>query len=72
VLEVFGQVDRGHPAPAELALDPVAVGQSSLEALEQIQGTAPLRILPERAGPRDPSPESRGPDSGEAILVTAR
>ena len=32
VLEVLGQVDRGHPALAELALDPVAVGEGRGEA----------------------------------------
>ena len=28
VLQVAGQVDRGHPTPAELTLDPVPIGQS--------------------------------------------
>ena len=37
VLEVFGEVDRGHPAPAELTLDPVALAESRLEVLEQVQ-----------------------------------
>ena len=31
VAEVVGQVDGGHAAAAELALDPVAVGQSCLQ-----------------------------------------
>ena len=30
--DVLGQVDRGHAAGADLALDPVAVGQGELEA----------------------------------------
>ena len=34
VLQVLGEVDRGHAAPAELALDPVAVGQCQLKAIE--------------------------------------
>ena len=37
VLQVFGEVDRGHPAPAELALDPVAVGKGRTEMNEEIQ-----------------------------------
>ncbi len=37
VLEVFGEVYRGHPAPAELTLDPVALAESRLEVLEQVQ-----------------------------------
>jgi hypothetical protein len=32
VLEVLGEIDRGHPARAELALDAVAVGQRSGDA----------------------------------------
>jgi len=31
VSEIVGQPDRRHPAPAELALDPVAVGQRRRE-----------------------------------------
>jgi hypothetical protein len=34
VLEVFGQVDGGHAALAELALDAIAVGQRRCEALQ--------------------------------------
>ena len=34
VAEVVGQVDGGHPALAELALDPVAVGQGGSEAVD--------------------------------------
>ena len=33
VPEVLGQVDGGHAAGAELALDPIAVGQGELEAV---------------------------------------
>ena len=29
VPEVLGEVDRGHAAPAELTLEPVAVGQAA-------------------------------------------
>jgi hypothetical protein len=32
VLEVPGEIDRGHPAPAELALDEVAIGQGLAQA----------------------------------------
>jgi hypothetical protein len=35
VLEVLGQEDRGHTAASQLAVDPVAVGQS-LKAIQQI------------------------------------
>jgi hypothetical protein len=31
VLEVFGEIDRGHAARAELALDAVTVGQDKVE-----------------------------------------
>ena len=34
VAEVMRQVDRGHPARAELALDAVAVGEGAAEPLE--------------------------------------
>ncbi len=34
VLEVFGQIDRGHPPAAELALQRVAGGQCRLQAFE--------------------------------------
>jgi hypothetical protein len=30
VLQVFGEIYRGHPAPAELTLDPVALAESRL------------------------------------------
>ena len=33
VPEVLGEVDRGHAARAELALDPVAVGERRVEAV---------------------------------------
>jgi hypothetical protein len=32
VLEVLGEVDGGHPALAELALEPVAVGEAGAQA----------------------------------------
>ena len=45
VLEVLGQVHRGHATPAELALDPVAIGQGILQALRQVgQGAASGRL----------------------------
>ena len=34
VLEVLGEVDGGHAALAELALDPVAVGEGGTQTLE--------------------------------------
>ena len=30
VFQVFGEIDRGHPAPSELALDPVPMAQTGL------------------------------------------
>ena len=36
VLQVLGQVDRGHPAPAELALEPVAIRQAACKLLAQV------------------------------------
>ena len=35
VAEVFGEIDGGHSAGADLAVDAVAVGQSGLEPVEQ-------------------------------------
>ena len=37
VLRSCGQVHRGHPALAELALDPVAVSQCRLQTIEKLQ-----------------------------------
>jgi hypothetical protein len=36
VSEILGQVDRRHPAGADLAFDPVAVGERYLEPVEQL------------------------------------
>ena len=36
---VAGEVDRGHAAPAELALEGVAVGESGLEVREEVGQT---------------------------------
>ena len=36
VLEVPGKVDRGHPAPADLFLDPIAPGQAGAERFESV------------------------------------
>ena len=49
VLEVVGEVDRGHPPAPELALDRVAVGQSGLE-----RPTIPVRwpVLTRSYAPR--------------------
>ena len=36
VAEVAGEVDRGHAAPAELALEAIAIGESGLEVREKV------------------------------------
>ncbi len=36
VFQVLGEIDRGHAAAAEFPLDPVAVGERCLEAIEQV------------------------------------
>ncbi len=36
MLQVLGEVDRRHPAPTELALDRVAVGEGGLQTSEQV------------------------------------
>jgi hypothetical protein len=41
MLEVFRQVYRRHAAPTELALDPVTIAQTGLQAIDQIQEWAP-------------------------------
>ena len=43
VLEILGEVDGGHAARAELALDAVAVGERSREAFDAIQCDPSLR-----------------------------
>jgi hypothetical protein len=34
--EIFGEVDRRHPAPTELALDAVPAGESGAEAIDDV------------------------------------
>ena len=41
VAEVPGEVDRGHPAAAELALDRVAIRQGRLQAGEHVRHVRP-------------------------------
>ena len=65
VLQVFGEVDRGHPAAAELALDPVALGQGSLEVLEQVQD---LPLPPTASLGRADRQTVRKPDPSEQAL----
>ena len=48
VLQVFGEVDGGHAALTELALETVAVGQGCGETIEAIQGDPFVSL---RAGP---------------------
>jgi hypothetical protein len=47
VLQVFGQVDRGHAAGPEFVLDGVAVGEGGFEAVERVWHCvlAPLATL---------------------------
>ena len=53
VLEVVGEVYRGHPTRAELALDGVALGERGLQAVQQIgHGAVPLTAG--RGGRRPP------------------
>jgi hypothetical protein len=42
VPDVAGEVDRGHPAASDLALDRVTAGQGDRERLERVHGP-PLR-----------------------------
>ncbi len=37
VLQILGEVDRGHAARAEFFLDGVAVGEGGLEAVEEVR-----------------------------------
>ena len=37
VLEVFGEIDRGHAARTQLFLDGVAVGEGGLETIEKVR-----------------------------------
>ena len=43
MLQVLGEIGGRHPALPELALDGIAVGERSLEALEQIGHGRTLR-----------------------------
>jgi hypothetical protein len=36
VLEIMGQLDRGHPAPSELAVHAVTLGQGSVQPIELV------------------------------------
>jgi hypothetical protein len=36
VFEIAGEIDRGHSAPAQLALEPVTFGQGSLETISAV------------------------------------
>jgi hypothetical protein len=65
VLEVLGEVDRGHPSAAELALDAVAICQGGLQVgqcvgqEENLRGDVPIlgsRLSPGQ-GSADPSPQ---------------
>ena len=58
VLEVLGEVDRGHAAAPELALEGVAVGESRLE-----QG---LRVHRKRASVEGRCSKSRLDEGGDA------
>ena len=42
VLQVAGEVDRGHPALPKLAVDPIALGESRREAL--VHFLSPLTV----------------------------
>ena len=43
VLQILGEVDRRHPAAADLPLDGVAVGESGFQAVEHLRhGRFPL------------------------------
>jgi hypothetical protein len=51
VLEILREVDRGHPAGAELALEAVSVGQRGCETVDH----RPMRIIATiRLRERDP------------------
>ena len=67
VLEVVGQVHRGHPAAAELALERVAVGEGGREAPRR-STRASERATPAAQGsrsPRGPRPAATPPPGGD-------
>ena len=45
VLEVVGQVDGGHAALAELALDPVGGAEGTLKLVAQVAGRGSRRVV---------------------------
>ena len=45
MLEIVGQVDRRHAAPAELALDGVAAGEGGRETVQLVGGHS-MKLLP--------------------------
>src|SRR5262249_28121369 len=55
VTDVVRQVDVRHPATADLALDDVSVGESSLQAIEELHRTCqlPCTCRHHRAEPED-------------------
>ena len=45
VLEVVGQVDGGHPALSEFALDPVSRAEGTLKLVAQVAGRGSRRVV---------------------------
>ena len=62
VLQVLGQVDRSHPALAQLSLDGVAAPKSSIESFESI-GHGHSGIRPRSTSKSFPVGASRTPES---------
>ena len=62
VLDVVGEIDGGHAARAELALDPVAVGEGGCEARGGVSHRwPPVDQSRLRSGPRPSTPGRAGP-----------
>jgi hypothetical protein len=53
VLEIPGEIDRGHAAPAELALDRIAVAESVPELDGEVGHGCDLKWRPFECGPTD-------------------
>ena len=80
VLEVVGEIDRGHAAGAELALDAVAVGQGGRELGQRVghavsssngigEGRWACRKLPHAARPRQLSGPQGRPFGNDRITL---
>ena len=73
VLDIFGEVDRGHPAGAQLPLNGVAVGQRGFQTLECVRQDCDLGMESLiRCGVRAQAASLPAPETGKAATLAPR